>query len=147
MSWYLEFADYIERVSVWGLADHHSWISWGYPVLFDTNFHTKPAYYALLDALAQAHAPNISVPVITTSDIGGGNVGGHFAFQLRATQDNFAPMLWSIQDGALPPGLRLVSRTGTILGTPTQAGSFTFTVAAGNALGQSQQTFTVIIVE
>ncbi|MCL2405027.1 MAG: endo-1,4-beta-xylanase, partial [Defluviitaleaceae bacterium] len=40
MSWYLEFADYIERVSVWGLADHHSWISWGYPVLFDTNFHT-----------------------------------------------------------------------------------------------------------
>jgi hypothetical protein len=39
------------------------------------------------------------------------------------------PFTWSITSGALPPGLMLTS-TGSLSGTPTTAGPFTFTVTA-----------------
>ncbi|MDP9114651.1 MAG: putative Ig domain-containing protein, partial [Acidobacteriota bacterium] len=37
---------------------------------------------------------------------------------------------WAVSSGTLPPGLTLDSSSGTITGTPTQAGAFTFTVLA-----------------
>lgn len=145
MSWYLEFSDYIERVTLWGLADHHSWIRWGYPLLFDANFQTKPAFYAIMDALENAPAPNISVPAITTENIPNGRNGTDFAYQLTATQNNFVPVRWSVTDSELPPGLRLVSATGVILGTPTQSGSFSFTVTAENAAGGGTRELTITV--
>jgi len=144
-SWYLEFSDYIERVSLWGKADHQSWINWGHPLPFDANFRTKPAFYAILDALNNAPAPNISVPVVTTNVIPNAEVGEHFAYQLAASQNNFAPTLWTVTSGQLPAGLRLIAATGVILGTPTQGGVFTFTVAATNAAGAGTRTFTVYV--
>jgi Putative Ig domain len=38
------------------------------------------------------------------------------------------PYTWSVVAGALPPGLALPKRENTISGTPTTAGTFTFTV-------------------
>ncbi|MCL1924854.1 MAG: endo-1,4-beta-xylanase [Defluviitaleaceae bacterium] len=49
--YYLEFADYIERVSIWGLADNQSWRAAGHPVLFDSYFNAKPAFFAILDTV------------------------------------------------------------------------------------------------
>jgi len=50
MSYYLEFAEYINRVSIWGLADSQSWRAWGQPLLFDANFQAKDAFWAVYNA-------------------------------------------------------------------------------------------------
>ena len=46
---YIEFAEHIERVSMWARHDGHSWRRWGAPVLFDAKSKAKEAYYAVLD--------------------------------------------------------------------------------------------------
>ena len=43
------------------------------------------------------------------------------------------PVVWAVTNGALPPGINLAE--GTLSGTPTQAGQFTFTVRATDANG------------
>ena len=48
--YYLEFANYINRVSFWGKADNHSWRSWGSPLLFDNQFRAKEAFHAIIRA-------------------------------------------------------------------------------------------------
>ena len=49
-AYYVEFSDYIERVSIWGKADSQSWRSWGHPLLFDRNLQAKEAFFAVLEA-------------------------------------------------------------------------------------------------
>ncbi|MCL1844188.1 MAG: endo-1,4-beta-xylanase [Defluviitaleaceae bacterium] len=154
--WYLEYADYIGRVSIWGKADNHSWRATGHPLLFNANLHTKPAFYAILDVLENTeHQPNISVPVVTNDVMFSDGVIRTgttistinlepFAAQFTATQNNFAPILWSI-DGNLPPGLRLIPTTGAVIGTPTAPGEFNFTVYAENASGIGSQTFAISV--
>jgi len=51
---FLKYKDDIERVTLWGLADHESWKNnfpvrgrTNYPLLFDRNYQKKPVYYAL----------------------------------------------------------------------------------------------------
>ncbi|WP_407059784.1 Ig-like domain-containing protein [Comamonas composti] len=53
-----------------------------------------------------------------------------------ATQGT-APYVYALITGGLPPGLSLSPGTGTISGTPTQAGSFAFTLEATDATGFS----------
>lgn len=47
--YYLQYADYIERVSIWGKADHQSWRAWGQPLLFDMDLQPKTAFFAVLE--------------------------------------------------------------------------------------------------
>ena len=51
---FLEYSDVIERVSFWGVVDHHSWLrDWPvkgrtvYPALFDRDYSPKPAYFSI----------------------------------------------------------------------------------------------------
>ena len=53
-------------------------------------------------------------------------VGKAYSVQLLASGGT-APYIWSIQSGVLPTGLTL-STAGLILGTPTNVGTWTFTV-------------------
>lgn len=46
---YKRYANYIDRVTVWGKADPQSWRAAGLPLMFDRLFATKPAFYAVLD--------------------------------------------------------------------------------------------------
>jgi hypothetical protein len=39
------------------------------------------------------------------------------------------PYTFSVSSGSLPPGLALNSATGAITGTPTTAGTFSFTIS------------------
>lgn len=48
---------------------------------------------------------------------------------------------WSITAGTLPPGLALDAMSGTYSGTPTTAGSYTFTVSATNNFGMDSQPY------
>lgn len=57
-----------------------------------------------------------------------GTVGVGYSLPMTATLSE--PKTWSISQGALPPGLTLGSSSGVITGTPTAAGSYSFTVLA-----------------
>ena len=56
MNLYLENADIIERVSLWGITDNTSWRSRGLPLLFDHSGKAKPAYYRFTAAIGEFEA-------------------------------------------------------------------------------------------
>lgn len=70
-------------------------------------------------------------PTITTASLPGGTVGTAYNQTLAATGD--ATITWSVASGNLPGGLSL-SAAGAITGTPTTAGTFTFTIKAANGV-------------
>lgn len=72
-------------------------------------------------------------PTITTTDLPNGTVGTYY--EQKLTTDGTEPITWSISNGSLPAGLSLNKDTGEISGTPTAAGSYTFTIKAENAYG------------
>jgi endo-1,4-beta-xylanase len=51
MKLYIDNADIIERVALWGVTDDRSWRSGGVPLLFDHNGKAKPGYYTFVGAL------------------------------------------------------------------------------------------------
>lgn len=53
MKLYLEYADILEAVQVWGVSDGTSWIGEKYPLLFDASLAPKPAFFAVVDALTE----------------------------------------------------------------------------------------------
>ncbi len=80
-------------------------------------------------------------PTITTESLPDGEVGTAYSQTLTATGD--APITWTVS-GTLPAGLALNS-DGTITGTPTTAGSSTFTVTAENSAGSTSREYTLTI--
>lgn len=57
------------------------------------------------------------------------------------------PYTWSHVAGTLPPGLSVQASPGRVLGTPTTAGTFTFTVRVNDSSGQSAtQQFTIRVL-
>jgi hypothetical protein len=78
----------------------------------------------------------ISCPIITVNPatLPNGAVGTAYNQTLSASGGT-APYVFSISSGALPGGLLLNPATGAISGTPTTAGTFTFTVTATDASG------------
>jgi len=73
------------------------------------------------------------VLTITTTSLPDGVVGSAYS-QTLTNINGTAPFTWSIDSGALPPGIQLNSATGVISGTPTSAGNFTFDVQVNDAL-------------
>lgn len=81
-------------------------------------------------------------PVITTTTLQGGKVGEAYSQTLAAT--GTTPITWALGSGSsLPAGLTLSD--GTISGTPTTAGTFTFTVKATNSAGSDTQELSIVI--
>jgi PKD repeat protein len=56
-----------------------------------------------------------------------------------------APITWAITAGSLPPGLALTAATGCIAGTPTTAGTYTFTATASNSTGSNSKQYSLTI--
>lgn len=95
-------------------------------------------YASKLIALSPA---SMQLPSITTTTLPGGKAGDAYSQTLAAT--GTAPITWSIESGSLPAGLTLSG--DTISGTPTAAGTFTFTVKASNAAGSDSQELSIVI--
>ena len=57
------------------------------------------------------------------------------------------PYRWSHVGGTLPPGLAVQASPGRVLGTPTTAGNFTFTVRVDDSAGQfATRQFSILVV-
>ena len=81
----------------------------------------------LSTTVAAASAGSSSPLTIPTSELPAGTVGVSYAATLTAT-GGISPYTWRITTGRLPAGLRLAATTGTISGTPTTSGSYSFGV-------------------
>ncbi|MCW2646585.1 MAG: hypothetical protein JWP07_2694, partial [Pseudonocardiales bacterium] len=88
--------------------------------------------------------PNVS-PSLSFTAPPAGEVGVPYSRALTVT-DGTAPFAWSISAGSLPAGLTLNASTGLLSGTPTAAGSFTFTVRVVDASGQSATKSVTLVV-
>lgn len=89
-----------------------------------------------------------SPPAIATTSLPAGTQGTLYNQTLSAVAGSgLSPYAWSVQSGSLPTSLFL-SGTGVLSGTPSAAGSFTFTVLLTDSQTPNQtatQTYTVVI--
>ncbi len=89
----------------------------------DTNGNTTPQAFSIVVSPVTLK--------ITTTSLPGGTVGTAYS-QTLAASGGTTPYTWSITAGSLAP-LTLGSTTGTISGTPTTAGTLSFTVQVKDA--------------
>ena len=82
---------------------------------------------------------------ITTSSLPGGTVSQAYSSTVAASGGT-TPYQWSVSSGTVPAGLTLGASTGALSGTPTQSGSFSFTVQVKDSTGATnQKSFSVAI--
>ena len=81
-------------------------------------------------------------PEITTSSLPAGTTASPYTQTLTAS--GTAPITWTRSSGKLPDGITLAT-DGTISGTPSAAGSYSFTVKAANSIGSATKKFTLKI--
>ena len=88
-----------------------------------------------------------SSSLAVTGTLPNGTVNTLYTGSLSVSGGN-APYTWTLASGTLPPGLSISSSgtTGTISGTPTTAGSYTFTIQVRDSRGIiAAKSFTVVI--
>ena len=117
-------------------------------------------YFMWLGSDGKLYAPGDSVPadvttltarfvpdtytvIVTTDSLPDGKTGKAYSHTLTAI--GAAPITWSIDEGALPAGLRLNEKTGEISGIPTAAGTATFTVKAENSEGSDTRALSITV--
>jgi uncharacterized protein DUF4082/Big-like domain-containing protein/putative Ig domain-containing protein len=93
---------------------------------FPTGTHQAANYWVDVAFTSTAAALQIS-----TGQLSGGFVAGGYSATLAATGGT-APYIWSLTSGSLPNGLSL-SSGGVLSGTPSLAGSFSFSVQVKDA--------------
>ena len=89
--------------------------------------------------------PGVYTVTITTDRLPDGKVGKAYSQTLIAT--GTVPITWSIDSGNLPAGLSLNKDSGEISGTPTAAGTSTFTVKATNSAGSDTKELSITITK
>jgi subtilisin family serine protease len=100
------------------------------------------AHTVTIPAVATTYTANFAVvpPLVITSTAppATATVGTGYSATFTVT-GGIAPYTWQVLSGTLPEGLSL-SSSGVLSGTPTSAGSFTFTVQARDSVGTVADT-------
>jgi hypothetical protein len=92
-------------------------------------------------------SPAQAIPTIFPSSLPNGQVGVAYTTSLVAAPLT-CPCTWSVTSGTPPPGLTLNASTGTISGTPTASGTYTFIVMVTDTTGPSApQGFFITITQ
>jgi len=137
----------LSSVTMWGLADDHTWLTTSSatdaPLVFDTNFTHKPAYTGIMDATtlpnALPYAENANVEAIFNKPQ---------AITLRASDANLDPLTYTIT--SQPTNGTLGDLSGTsVTYTPNvdYAGADTFTFKVNDGNGDSNvATITLNVV-
>jgi subtilisin family serine protease len=81
---------------------------------------------------------------ITTTSLSGGVVGQAYSQTLAATGGT-TPYTWSLSSGSLPPGLSLNASSGTISGSPTTSGTFTFTAQVTDGTQTATKALSIVV--
>ncbi len=119
------------------LADYNVGCGYGYnsaAANFGSGTGNNYAYgYLKNGTFGYGYGNQVCPLAVTTTTLPGGTVGTSYSVTLVGT-GGASPYVWT-ETGALPGGLNL-SGAGVISGTPTAAGSFSFTVTMTDAYGQ-----------
>ena len=88
-------------------------------------------------------------PVITTASLPNGTAEQQYSQQLEFTGYHSGWVEWTVESGSLPNGLTVGYYSGgggsLIRGTPTTAGTYTFTLKLRTVAGTTQKEFTLVI--
>jgi len=111
--------------------------------------YTRMSEYAtdtsLRPKLAVTYTASPGAPTITTSSLPADTVGIAYNQTLQATGGT-APYTWAVLSGSLPTGLSLNTSTGAITGTPTTAGTSSFTAkVTDNAAATASKALSIVI--
>ena len=90
----------------------------------------------------QSGAPPLAVTTSTLSTAEGDLT---YSAALSASGGGTSAKVWSVTEGQLPPGLTL-SSDGHITGTPTTAGTYSFTATVSDGYSSSSKKFTLIVI-
>ncbi len=85
--------------------------------------------------------PHLSVVIVTAATLPTASLGSTYDVALNATGPT-APIVWSVQSGALPTGIELRSE-GRLIGAPTDTGSNSFTLRAQSGSVGAAAAFTL----
>jgi len=99
------------------------------------------AMAAVLIMASATSASAESFVTITSTALPAGEVGAGYTQTLEAS-GGAPPYTWSITDGSLPKGLSLDAESGAITGTPSAAGTSSFTVQVMDSSTPQAQTAT-----
>ncbi len=99
--------------------------SGSFPVTVQVDDSRNPAQSDSRNFSLNVNAP--PPPSIVTDNLPTGFVDGVFAAKLEV-ENGVGPFAWSVTGGSLPTGISLGGQTGYLTGTPTQSGTFDFTV-------------------
>lgn len=90
-------------------------------------------------------ALNVDLPPHITSAAPAGAATVGTAYTHSYTASGFPAPTWSVITGNLPPGLTLDASSGALTGTPTTAGSYSFTTEATNVEDVDTQDATIVV--
>jgi hypothetical protein len=92
-----------------------------------------------------ARAPSSFTPVPVGAILKGGTAGAAYTATIDA-QNGTSPYTFAVTSGSLPAGTSLNSSTGVISGTPTTAGTYSFTITVTDSLGYTGSTSFQIVI-
>ena len=126
MGYYLDAADYITRLSIWGTTDEGSWRANGRPLLFDGRFNPKAAFEAFITATplnSSWQAPDL----VTPDDFGTYRphqdqvslaldaLEARVETSLLREEDNYTPESWNVFAEALAHAKDVLGQFGVEL--------------------------------